>query len=105
MTRRRALGCLALAMVFASSLAAGWVYLSDSRTITRQQLERVEKGMTRDQIVSIVGGPPGDYRSDYCIQMPHGIRYSFYDHWLCDEGELLVCFDDQGTAIDVKIYE
>lgn len=57
MTRRRTVVCLALALVLAGSFGAGWVYLSDSRTITREQLERAEK-----RRVSCLHVPP---RVDY----------------------------------------
>lgn len=104
MTRRRTVICLALALVFASSLGAGWVYLSDSRRVTREQLERVEKGMTRDQVVAVLGHPPGNYASGPCLRQMRGMRYWNHESWVCDEGELLVEFDEKGTAARVEIW-
>jgi hypothetical protein len=91
--------------VLASSLGAGWVYLSNGQLVTRDRFERVRKGMSRDQIESIVGHPPGDYTSGPCLQMPRGLFYWNHVTWLCDEGELLVEFDDNATATSVVICD
>lgn len=73
----------------------------------RDRFARVQRGMSRDQVLDIVGGPPGDYRTD-----PH--RFSISHHslwkldaknWISDDGYLLVTFDDSDRVECVKLRE
>jgi hypothetical protein len=54
--------------------AVAWLYLLDSPDRPgRARFERVVHGMTRDEVIAAVGGPPGDYRTDptrYSISHP-----------------------------------
>ena len=61
--------------------------------------------MTREEIISTVGQPPGNYANGRCVTLPLGIRYRNYESWLCDEGQLLVLFDADGIATDVAVYD
>src|SRR5262249_25067880 len=62
MTRRRVLcGLLLLSAVLACF--AGWLWIVSGPRVRRAKFEQVKKGMTREEVIGIVGGPPGDYRT------------------------------------------
>jgi hypothetical protein len=106
MTRRRLLCGLLLASALLVCFA-GWLWVvSHLRVTMGARFEQVKKGMTREEVIRTVGGPPRDY-SDGRAWAWRDSRYPFrfegYQQWLCDEGELLVLFDAAGTAIDVRV--
>jgi hypothetical protein len=84
---------LGLALVAATLVCfAGW-RIAHAPKVTRKQLEQVEGGMSREEIVRMVGQP---------VPM-EGLGRSEY--WACDEIEvgLLVRFDNDGRAAAVRI--
>jgi hypothetical protein len=102
MTRRRALcGLLLLSAVLAGF--AGWLWIANARKPTRAKFEQVRKGMSREEVIRIVGGPPGDYSDGEWSSMPRLSGYEAHDSWFTDEGELLVRFDDTDIATHVVI--
>lgn len=103
MTRRRALFCLILGLALVISLGLGCVYLSDSRRITRERFESVKVGMSWEQVIAIVGGPPGEYTTGPYLTAEDSMCLSRYDRWVCDEGELQVEFDNNGVVTDILI--
>jgi hypothetical protein len=69
---------------------------SGSGVTGRRQLERVVPGMTRTEVVALLGGPPGDYRSDpkrFSISH-HSIQSLGFEEWITDEAMAQVWFDD-----------
>ena len=60
--------------------------------------------MSRELVYQTVGAEPGDY-SNGASTRPHGLRYLSYESWLCDEGQLLVMFDDEGMAAKVVVAD
>src|SRR5688500_6429655 len=40
-----------------------WVMLSPGSRITRENYERIQVAMTRQEVENLLGGPPGDYGS------------------------------------------
>jgi hypothetical protein len=65
---------------------------------------RIEEGMTQDEVEAILGGPPGDYRSQTfhevnflagSLGMPPAGRM---EEWLGNEGKILVVFDDKNRV-------
>ena len=60
MTRRRVLFGLLLASVVLAYFA-GWLWMASGPRVTRERFEQVKKGMSREEVIRIVGGPPGDY--------------------------------------------
>jgi hypothetical protein len=99
MTRRRVL-CRLLLLSAVLACFAGWLLVANARKITWARFEQVKVGMSRDEVIRIVGGPPGDYSDGLsrriCTRSPW-----FYQSWLYDEGELLVRFDDADRATGV----
>jgi hypothetical protein len=111
MTRRRLLcGLLLLSVVLACGAGALWI--ANGRKVTRVRLERVKKGMTREEVIRTVGGPAGDYAGrDVILSGFPGRSLGFpgrsldYQTWVCADGELLVLFDDAGVAIEVAVLD
>jgi len=60
MTRRRVL----CGLLLASALVAGlgiWLVIASRPRVTLARFEQVEKGMSREEVIRMVGGPAGDY--------------------------------------------
>jgi hypothetical protein len=103
MTRRRVLCGLLLALAVLAGFA-GWLWVTNGRKMTRARFEQVKEGMTREEVIRTVGGPPNDYAIAERY-VAGGIARLRYDEWLCDDGQLLVLFDDADTATDVIVNE
>ncbi|MDB5306217.1 MAG: hypothetical protein JWO38_419 [Gemmataceae bacterium] len=74
----------------------------------RATFEQVAKGMTRGEVATTLGGPPGVYAhgelgSDIVLA-PRGLGWTSYDQWVADDGELLVWFGDDGRVSEVHIW-
>jgi hypothetical protein len=72
--------------------------ISRARRLSRDRFEQVQTGMSFEQVVATVGAQPGNYVT--CRYWPHkdSCRLMAYTWWACDEGELLVRFDDNNIA-------
>jgi hypothetical protein len=67
--------------------------------------QRVEQGMTREQVIATVGGPPGDYAEVKHVPSPFGYNIKItHERWESDDGEMYVRFDDDGHAVSVWVY-
>jgi hypothetical protein len=104
MTRRRFLCELLLASVVLACFA-GWLWMASHPRVTRAQFLQVKEGMSREEVIRIAGGVPGDYSRGQCVLQPSGLRYWQQQTWLCDDGELLVCFDDADSATSVDVRD
>ena len=91
MTRRRVLCGLLLASAVLACFA-GWLWIASGHRVTRARLDQVKKGMSREEVIRTVGGPPDSVL---------GERQS----WLSqDRGSLLIVdFDDAETAAEVFV--
>jgi hypothetical protein len=95
---------LLLAAATLVGIAAGlWWSSSREPAFSRQRFERVEVGMSREQVIATVGGPPGRY-SD-ATGPPFGVHYTDYEDWWSDEGLLMVQFDEHDKATDVVLFD
>jgi hypothetical protein len=96
MTRRRILfGLLLLSAVLACFV--GWLVIACGPRSMQSRFEQVKKGMSREEVIGTVGGPPGDY-ADGRISVPNSAIVWEYECWTCDEGQMHVLFDDGGTV-------
>ena len=106
MMRRRLLW-LTFGVVASVAIAFGWVadfQWPRSTQVNAKRFESTRLGMTREQVIAIVGGPPGDYRTDKRISPLRGFwrgEPQKYDYWLCNDGEvyLLLDADDRLSGI------
>jgi hypothetical protein len=106
MTRHRTLLIVGpVALILACGVAA--LILSGPR-VTREKMEQVKVGTTREEVIATVGGPPGWYSSgnngDDLVLMPRGLGYFEHEQWVCDEGELQVYFHED-RATDVLVWD
>jgi hypothetical protein len=102
MANRKLLWSACVAFTLIIAIAVGLVLTSRLPRVTRQRFECVKKGMSWEEVIRAVGGPPGDYSSGNCFCQSN-VRYPTYKSWLCDEGLLLVHFDQNGMADDVVV--
>jgi hypothetical protein len=112
MTRRRVLFGLLLASVVLACLA-GWLWLVNGRKMTLARFEQVKKGMTREEVIRTVGGPPGNYsRADEIYLLDRAVSSHWtvdrfgtaQGLWVADDAELRVEFNDAGTATKVMVF-
>jgi hypothetical protein len=66
--------------------------------INREGFERITEGMTRQEVEDILGRPPGDYtvRREgpfILLHPPAGVNWSSQEHWISDDGWMVVTFD------------
>jgi hypothetical protein len=75
--------------------------------VTRERFDQVKKGMSREEVIRTVGGPPGDYSSGKALRADHdfSVDWDDYQTWLCDDGLLGVRFDDTATATEVAVID
>ena len=59
--------------------------------------QRVQPGMTRDEVYKTVGGPPGDYTGG-TVAITVTTKAEF---WASSDAMMFVSFDDDGRAKDV----
>jgi hypothetical protein len=89
MTRRRALCGLLLASVVLACFAA-WLWMANPRKLWWERISQVKKGMSREEVIRIMGRPPEKSR------VPSNGEY-----WYCDDEFLFVQFDNGGSCIGV----
>ena len=68
-----------------------------------ETIEQVQNGMTREEVIATLGGPPGDYSEGYS---PRAAVFSFglqCESWVANDGVLFVGFDAQNRAKFVMV--
>jgi hypothetical protein len=89
MTRRRALCGLLLASAVLACFG-GWLWMVNGSRVRKERFEQVKKGMTRGDVIRIVGTRGADFA-----------RQMDYDRWICDDVLFVVHYDDAGTVTKV----
>jgi hypothetical protein len=103
MTRRRVLCGLLLVSAMLACLAGVFLIASGPR-VSQARFKQVNKGMSRQEVIRIVGGPPGDYSSgQYATTYGRARNYWQVEGWFCDDGELLIHFDHADSAAEVVL--
>jgi hypothetical protein len=94
------LGGLALA-----SVAVGWMWHVHNGRDLRDQVSRIRRGMTKQQVHAIIGSPPGDYRST-CPLSGGGrcTQGAPAEEWHFDDGDIKVTYGG-GIAEPRKCFE
>jgi hypothetical protein len=64
--------------------------------------EQIRTGMTLDEVVATLGGPPGNYRSVPVPRAHTGGWPERFEQWDADDGVFSVRFDEAGTVEDTK---
>jgi hypothetical protein len=99
MSRRRVLCALLLASAVLVCFA-GWLWMANGNKMTRARFEQVKEGMSREDVIRTVGGPPGDYTIDGAVPDQ---GYANIDYWRFDDGLLVVWFDKSGKVVQVDV--
>jgi hypothetical protein len=70
-------------------------------------MESIEIGMSRSEIETRLGAPPGVYISPSKIwyPIPLGGKFIGYEAWVSDEGELHVLFDDDEKSVSADVMD
>lgn len=104
--RRRTLILAASCTVICMLLA--WLFFPRSGRINRAGFERIEEGMTRQEVEEILGSAPGDFT---VVKNPMAPLVTWLrpldaknwpwerQQWLSDAGEIEVTFDCEGKVI------
>jgi hypothetical protein len=75
--------------------------------ITFENSERIHDGMTLPELEAILGGPPGDYRTQ--DREPREFQYTGIQGtlrtWLADDGIVLIWFDAKGRVCGIVFRE
>jgi hypothetical protein len=109
MRRWKLLGVMAAGLVALIALAAIvlWRQTNPGSQITRQNFDRIHKGMTRPEVETIVG-PSGSYLADkriFCIEAPDPSRWPPVGmtavEWTNDVRHGLVLFNANETVAEV----
>jgi hypothetical protein len=92
--------CAASALV----VAASWYLLVPGRRFTPEQADRVQVGMTKEEITKVLGCPPGDYSNGtgYYAHIFGGYRVEDLlrncpDSWCGEDGAIEFVFNSDGT--------
>jgi hypothetical protein len=99
MTRRRLLCGLLLASAVLACFG-GWLWITSRQRVTRARFEQVKSGMSREEVILMVGSPPDHYWRDGSPIHPAATQQSA---WFCGDAELVVDFDDAGSALNVMM--
>ncbi len=100
-TKRR---CLIVSLFGLGTLVCLWLAVKPRHENMRPKLESVKVGMTRDQVLEIVGYPPGNYETTQRVHFL-STKGPVPEIWDFDDGSLHVCFDWNGKAQYVNFYE
>jgi hypothetical protein len=82
--------CILLATLVGPTVAA-------ARRPSKSAFQQIRIGMTRDEVIAIIGAPPGDYRSDDRIDFIYSGNLALVieaESWYCDEAAIAVQFCD-----------
>jgi hypothetical protein len=101
MKRRRVIvvlvGLAALALVVGPAV----VWWPDGTRPCLAKFERVQKGMTFEEVCTTAGGPPGDYSQ---MGYTHEVRPNEH-YWIADDGLLHIRVDAAGRVAEVQVHE
>lgn len=67
-----------------------------------ESLDRVVVGMSRDQVQGVVGPPRDAWKGRRASPYASQFRQRGYESWVGRDSELLILFDGEGVAADVK---
>src|SRR5438034_11359019 len=105
----RMLKILPGALAFFSCLAIA----TSGKTVSPRTEHKLRDGMSEQEVISIVGFPPGDYRTRTVlygglqrIAIPFdGAEKCSIRTWTTNEGELKVTFDEEGNVCGTAFNE
>jgi hypothetical protein len=106
MRRRKLIAAVVGLAVVAAGAVALWP--DPSSRITRENVDRIREGMTRAEVVAILG-PPGDYSSGPVRRVPRSTIVNSQtdlttEWWVTDTGLAESAFDSRGLVVAI-VYD
>jgi hypothetical protein len=99
--KRCFLWSLALAVVAACLTIPAALYVAPKRIrANKETCDRIQPGMTMEEVEGLIGGPPGDYTTGLWVRpIPVIGRFGHrVEQWTSDGGEIIVLFDRKGEV-------
>ena len=93
MTRGNLFRITMVALLIAG-IVAGIIWYPSGPRPCLATFKQVKVGMTRAEVVAILGRPPGDYTTREWSDYINSHRDINYERWICDEGFLCVRFGE-----------
>lgn len=102
---QRGMVVAAVVLLISAVLATVGLVRNRASVLRCNQMEQVVEGMTRTEVVALLGGPPGDYRTDpERFTVDHHSLFAFgYEEWIADEAKAEVWFDENERVVDVRV--
>lgn len=100
--RKRVLVAVSLAFVTGVGYLGLRPLFASPNQINEASYAKIEKGMTKDEVSLLLGGPAGDYSSQLVehLEMSVGLRPDGKEEiWLGNNGEIQVVFDDKDRVL------
>jgi hypothetical protein len=101
--RKRWLAALAIALLLVGVIFP--LLFPRPSKVTRAAYERIEKGMSREEVEAILGGPPGDYTTRPTLPGLTTADSILDTGWWGDEGIILLDFNDSGAVTQKHFIE
>jgi hypothetical protein len=105
-TFRRILSIVAVVLVLLGAAVLVYVATRPRPTIDRETFARIRTGMSRPEVIGVIGAPPGNYtpmdwtggRKERDVFLTYGNAAS-REKWLGEQGGILVFFDAEGKVL------
>jgi len=65
--------------------------------------EQVTVGMKYEQVVKVVGGPPGNYNTVKVIYFSGFVTHGTFERWVSNDAEMVIEFDSTGRVELVSV--
>src|SRR5947209_8126107 len=103
MRRRRVLALVAVALLIGAS-GVTWTVFWPRPHIAAERYELIQQGMTLAEVSALLGGPPGDYRTEdvgprYPFSYPPGCPL-----WQGNEGAIVLKMGDDGRVASASYF-
>jgi hypothetical protein len=96
---------------FGATILISVLILQSSVQITKEQVDRIQRGMGYVEVEAILGCPPGDYTTQPIVfPATEGQsnlvlnRRENCHQWVCDSGMTFVWFDPEGRSVEKAFY-
>jgi hypothetical protein len=99
---------LGLAISTCLVVAGYWLLpqLYPTCAVTRENFQKIERGMTRQQIEALLGGQEGDYSGGRCES--NGFYFGpagGLHEWVGTDVAIRVCFEDNGNVSEMYLMD
>jgi hypothetical protein len=75
------------------------LYRKPRHRFSEELCRQIEPGMTQAEVEGVLGCSSGDYTTGPYMPCATGVRYVGCKHWISDEGQIAVSFDENGRVV------